>query len=122
MGFRVLIGLCTSVALCGCASTSSDIAPTYVSPLNYSQYDCEQLAMEGQRISQHAAAASGQQDKARTGDTVATTVGIVLFWPSLFFIKGDGPKAAELAQLKGEMDAIESASIQKKCRIEFRRK
>jgi hypothetical protein len=65
--------------------------------------------------------ASGQQDKSRTGDKVATTVGVVLFWPALFFIDGDGPKAAELAQLKGQMDAIESASIQKKCRIEFQR-
>ena len=66
--------------------------------------------------------ASGQQDKARTGDKVATTVGVVLFWPALFFLDGDEPKAAGLAQLKGQMDAIESASIQKKCRIEFQQK
>ena len=37
-----------------------------------------------------------------------------------------GPKrvqdpAAELARLKGNMEAIESASVQKRCGIEFRR-
>ena len=112
-----LLGL----ALTGCASTSADISPTYVSPLTYDQYDCEQLAQEGQRVSQRAAIASGQQDKSRTGDAVATTVGVVLFWPALFFINGDGPKAAELGRMKGEMDAIEQASISKKCRITFNR-
>ena len=77
--------------------------------------------MEGQRVSQRAAIASGQQDKDRSKDAVATTVGVVLFWPALFFIDGDGPKAAELGRLKGEMDAVESASIQKKCNIRFKR-
>jgi hypothetical protein len=122
MGNEVSLKLCLLLFLGGCASSSADIAPSYVSPLNYQSYDCEQLALEGQRVSQRAAVASGQQDKSRTGDKVATTVGVVLFWPALFFLDGDGPKAAELAQLKGQMDAIESASIQKKCRIEFQRK
>jgi hypothetical protein len=52
---------------------------------------------------------------------VATGVGVVLFRPALFFIKGDSTTAAEVARLKGEMDPIEQASIQKKCGIEFRR-
>jgi hypothetical protein len=38
-----------------------------------------------------------------------------------FFLKVDGSTAAELASLKGQMDAIEEANIQKKCGIEFRK-
>lgn len=113
--------LLACVLIAGCASKSSDIAPAYVSPLNYQNYDCQQLTAEAQRISQRAAVAAGQQDKARQDDAVATTVGVVLFWPALFFIDGDGPKAAELAQLRGEMDAVEQASIQKNCNIKFRK-
>ena len=37
-----------------------------------------------------------------------------MFWPAAFLVGGDGPMAAELAQLKGQMVAIEQASIQKK--------
>jgi hypothetical protein len=37
-----------------------------------------------------------------------------------FFIGGDKQNAAELARLKGEMDAIEQTSIRKKCGIQFR--
>lgn len=48
-------------------------------------------------------------------------VGLVLFWPTLFFLEGgDGPQAQEYARLKGERDAIERVSIQKKCGIEFK--
>ena len=65
------------------------------------------------------AIAAGAQDKQRTNDAIATTVGVVVFWPALFFIGGDKQTAAELARLKGEMDAIEQTSIRKNCGIQF---
>jgi hypothetical protein len=67
-----------------------------------------------------AAIAAGVQDQKATSDTVATTVGVIIFWPALFFIGGDKGNAAELARLKGEMDAIEQTSIRKNCGIQFR--
>jgi hypothetical protein len=45
----------------------------------------------------------------------------VLFWPALFLIKGDAASAQEIAQLKGDMEAIEQANIQKKCGLQFQR-
>jgi hypothetical protein len=50
-----------------------------------------------------------------------TGVAIVVFWPAAFFIGGDKQNAAELALLKGEMDAIEQTSIRKNCGIQFQR-
>jgi len=67
------------------------------------------------------AIAAGAQDKQRTNDAIATTVGVVVFWPALFFIGGDKQTAAELARLKDEMDAIEQTSICKNCGIQFQR-
>jgi hypothetical protein len=43
----------------------------------------------------------------------------VLFWPVLLFNEGDGEKAAELANLKGQMDAIQYASAHKNCGFKF---
>ena len=106
--------------MAGCASKSGDIAPSYVSPMTYQSYTCPQLAAEAQRVSAAAAMAAGQQDSQATKDAVATTVGVIVFWPTLFLIGGDKQNAAQLAQLKGQMDAIEQTSIQKQCGIQFR--
>src|SRR3984893_8249507 len=111
-----------SAALAGCASSSADITPAYISPVMYQQYTCQQLAQEAQAVSTRAAALSGVQDSKRTSDGVATAAAIVVFWPAAFFVGGDKQTAAELAQMKGQMVAIEQASILKKCNIQFQGK
>jgi hypothetical protein len=105
----------------GCASRSEDVAASYVSPTAYSSYSCRELSAEAQRVSGASAAASGAQDSQRTKDVVATTAAVVIFWPAAFFVGGDNAQTAELARLKGQMQAIENASIQRKCGINFRR-
>jgi hypothetical protein len=115
-----LLSALSALALAGCATSSDKIAPSYVSPLQYDGYNCKQLAEEAQRISAHAAAAAGAQDSQRTSDVVATTAAVIIFWPAAFFVGGDKQTAAELARLKGEMDAIEQVSIRKQCGIQFR--
>jgi hypothetical protein len=72
-----IVLLCTTLA--GCASSSADIAPAYISPVAYQSYT----------------------------------------WPAAFFVGGDKQNAAELAQMKGQMVAVEQASIAKKCNIQF---
>jgi hypothetical protein len=119
---RVLVCVIAStLALGGCATSSDKITASYVSPMQYENWNCRQLTEEAQRISHHAAAAAGAQDSQATKDAVATTVGVIVFWPALFLIGGDKQAAAELARLKGEMDAIEQASIRKRCGIQFQR-
>jgi hypothetical protein len=108
-----------ALSLAGCASRPDNIAASYVSPNQYGSYTCKQLEEEAQRVSSRAAEAAGVQQSKATGDAVATTVALVVFWPALFLIQGDGANAAEVARLKGEMEAIESASVQKKCGIQF---
>jgi hypothetical protein len=55
-----------------------------------------------------------------TNDQIATGVAIVIFWPAAFLVGGDGQVAAQLSQLQGQLNAVEQASIQKKCGIQFR--
>jgi hypothetical protein len=119
MKFIYLGALCT--ALAGCASSSSDVVPAYISPVAYQGYTCQQLAQEAQAVSTRAASLSGVQDSKRTNDTIATTAAVVIFWPAAFFVGGDKQTAAELGQMKGQMVAIEQASVQKKCGIQFQR-
>jgi hypothetical protein len=85
----------------------------------YESYTCQQLTEEAQRVSARAAQAAGVQDEKSTNDKVAMGVGLVIFWPALLFTKGNDENTAELARLKGQMDAIEQASIRKRCGITF---
>ena len=119
MKIQTVVGACVALSMAGCASKSEDISASYVSPVMYQNYTCDQLSVEAQSVSQRAAVASGQQDKARKNDTVKTTVGVVLFWPVLLFNEGDGAKANEVASLKGQMQAIQQASVQKNCGFTF---
>ena len=119
MRFVLIVALGLTVA--GCATHANDISAAYVSPIQYQSYTCAQLQEEAARVSARAAVASGAQDQKANNDAVAIGVGVILFWPALFFIKGDAASAQEIAQLKGDMDAIEQANIQKKCGLQLQR-
>lgn len=117
---RGVILLAPGLFLAGCASSASNITAQYVSPIQYQNFTCQQIGAEASRVSTRAAQVAGVQDSKSTNDAVAMGVGLILFWPSLFFIKGDGQTAAELGRLRGEFEALEQASIQKNCGIKFR--
>jgi hypothetical protein len=65
---------------------------------------------------------SGVQDSQRTKDQWTTAAAVVIFWPAAFLVSGDKQTAAELSQMKGQMVAVEQASIAKKCNIQFQGK
>ncbi len=105
-----------SFLLVGCASSPDKIQPAYVSPLEYQSYNCNQIREEMKRVSRHVHEVSGQQQKEADGDAAALGVGLILFWPALFFMMGEDQEA-ELARLKGEYDALEQAAIKKECNV-----
>jgi hypothetical protein len=119
---RILGIVALGAALGGCASSSAEITPAYISPVAYQNYTCKQLALEAQSLSTRAASLSGVQDSQRTKDQWSTAAAVVIFWPAAFFVGGDKQAAAELAQMKGQMVAVEQASIVKNCNIKFQGK
>ncbi|PCJ74704.1 MAG: hypothetical protein COA53_07865 [Rhodobacteraceae bacterium] len=117
---KILIATSLVPLIAGCATKSADISATYVSPVQYETYSCRQLGEEASRVSSRAAQAMGVQDEQASSDAGVTAISLILFWPAMFFIDGDKGNATEVARLKGEMEAIEQASIQKSCDIQFR--
>lgn len=113
---RVITAVIIVATLAGCASSPDKMAAAYVSPIQYQDYDCKQIGAELTRVSRRAQELYGQLDKTASNDGAQMAVGLVLFWPALFFLEGgDGPEAAEYARLKGERDALEQVAIQKHC-------
>lgn len=112
-----IIGL--ALVVTSCASKPNDIEAAYVSSTLYEGLSCNRLREEATMVSSRAIAASGVQQKKADNDAVAVGVGLVIFWPALFFAKGDGASASEVSRLKGEMKAIETASLKNNCGIRF---
>jgi hypothetical protein len=83
--------------------------------MTYDGYSCQQLVQENSQLQSRISATGGAVDKKAHGDKVKMGVGLVLFWPTLFFLKGDGAEAQEYARLKGQHEALESAYTQKNC-------
>jgi len=115
------MGLALASALTGCAKNADQITGSYVSPLAYRNYTCQQLAEEAQRVSSRVMQLSGVQDQKATNDAIATTAAIVIFWPAAFLVGGNDQTTAELARLKGEFETIEKVSIEKNCGLQIRR-
>lgn len=108
--------LCASI-LAGCASSPDRISAAYVSPIQYSGYDCDQVRSELMRVSGRVREVAGAQKQQANSDAIAMGVGLVLFWPALFFLAGGNDRKEELSRLKGEYDALEQAAIQKSCPV-----
>ena len=119
MKYRVM-PIAISLILAGCASDPDGMGAAHVSTLKYQDYDCKQIGMELDNVSRKASNLHGQLKNKSTGDTVAMGAGLILFWPALFFLEGgDGADAVEYKRLKGEMEALEDISVQKKCGIQI---
>lgn len=102
--------------LAGCATPPDKVSASYVSPVQYSDYSCTQIKGELRRVRRQLVQVTGAQQKEADKDAVAMGVGLVIFWPALFFLAGDDQKE-ELARLKGEYEALQQAAIQPECTL-----
>ena len=100
----------------GCATAGKDVPTTYVSPLQYSNYDCDQIRLELSRMQGRVAQLTGRLDEAAGNDKAIMGVGLILFWPALFALGGTKQQEAELSKLKGEYDALQIVAVEKKCK------
>lgn len=115
---KKIMTLGCAALLSACATNPDKLDAAYVSPLKYNNYDCDQLAIEMDYVGQRTTKLYQRLKKERNADNWQMGIGLVLFWPSLFFLEGgDGPEAAEYSQLKGEFEALRVTSTQKKCGI-----
>ena len=111
--------LCLTFIVTGCASSPHDMAASYVSPLIYQSFDCQQLVMESDRVSRRVQSMHAKLDEKESDDSAKMAVGLILFWPALFFLDGDEDGAIEYKRLKGESEAIHQAAIARKCDLKL---
>lgn len=106
---KIVISLAV-LMLAACATNPDKVASAYVSASEYNGMSCQQL-LTAYTINENEASAlySSMKSKSRV-NTTAGVVGVVLFWPALFFMKGkDASADAKMSELKGRKTAINKA-------------
>ena len=123
MNYRTIAALAAvgALGLAGCATQPGKISAQSVSTLQYMNHDCDQLVAESNRIERRVQELHAQLKKTADNDAAQMGIGLIVFWPALFFLEGgDGPEAQEYGRLRGERKAIETVAIQNRCGIEFK--
>ena len=78
--------------------------------------DCEQLSEELERLSGKEIELYNQLKELADNDEAQMGVGLILLWPTLFFLEGgDGPQAAEYSCIRGQEDNVEKIMVRMKC-------
>ena len=103
------------VFLGACAAQPDQVAGTYFSPATYSSYNCSQLVAERNSVVRKVNELNGVQKQKADNDGAAMAVGMVLFWPALFFLGNKNDVAPQLATMKGTYEAITAAGTVKRC-------
>ena len=116
---RISVVVVVGAILAGGGPILAETKSTYVPPLAYLNYDCPQLVLEARALSTRSATLAGVRQSDRTGDS--DTNSTVIPWPRAFSLVGDENIADKLALMRGQMLAIEEASVRSQCSIQFQR-
>lgn len=111
---RIILSLCAALTLAACADDPSTIPAQYVSPSTYSGLSCRQLNAEARAVNNALVQATGAQQRQADNDEAMTAVALILFWPAAFAIGGND-NSAQIANLRGQAEAISAAARAKGC-------
>jgi hypothetical protein len=98
--------------LTGCATRPEKIAPSYVSDMTYRNWECDELAREQSILASKIASESDAQQKASAKDAA----GVFFLGIPVASMSGED-RAYEIARLKGELKALERATMAKNCNL-----
>ncbi len=113
---RYLLLIILTLLLFSCASPPEDLGTAYVSPAQYTSYDCEQLSSSLANKNRRLNSLYSSLRAEAKADNWQMGVGLLVAWPALLFLEGgDDARAEEYRQLKGEVEAMSEASVIKKC-------
>lgn len=109
----VVLAIGTLAPLAGCMNMptpTSQITGAYVSGLKYDSFDCSRLSAElGSLSRRENQLVVAQEQRIKTSETQA-------FWYG--YGQGDGIEASELANVRGEREAVRTAMDVKVCKHE----
>jgi hypothetical protein len=114
---KKIISFATIFLLTACSSAkkASEVSPVYIPSTTYSAMTCSQLAQEAEVFRQKVPQAEAAVEKHYSDQKTTEVVAWLLFAPAVFLYDGGQKEATDLAVLKGQLDAVRQAQMNKKC-------
>jgi hypothetical protein len=107
---KVFFSLLAASVLVGCANRPESIRASFVSHERFSELNCSQLTTKLADTRSELDKFSKMQDSKANGDAFG------VFLLGIPFSKLSGDHEGDVARLKGEVEAIETAQIKSKCK------
>ena len=117
VGRSAVAGILLVSQVAACAKSPDSIEAKYVSPIQYKNWDCDQLLDERMRLVREVDRVSGLQRENANADVALMTVGLIILWPALLGLAATRDRKDELARLKGEYEAVDSQMKMKQCAL-----
>ena len=100
---------------CTTAQKASEVTAIKVSVAPYLKMSCRELASEQNDLFNQAQAAGAEVDSTYSSDKTTELVTWILFAPAAFMLDGNQDEAAQLASVKGRLDAVQDAQKINNC-------
>ena len=97
------------LAGCSTAQKATDVRANSISVAPYLKMDCKELATEQTSLVKEAEALGAKVDLEYQRDKRTEAVAWILFWPATFMMDGNADSAAQLASIKGQLEAVGDA-------------
>ncbi|MDP3925902.1 MAG: hypothetical protein Q8Q84_21450 [Hydrogenophaga sp.] len=107
---KVFFSLLAASVLVGCANRPESIRASFVSHERFTELNCSQLTTKLADTRSELDKFSKMQDSKANGDAFG------VFLLGIPFSKLSGDHEGDVARLKGEVEAIETAQIKSKCK------
>ncbi|MEI9928257.1 MAG: hypothetical protein WDN44_11905 [Sphingomonas sp.] len=113
---RLLVIGAAALAVSGCATSPKKIEANYIPAATYQHLDCTQLRNEMIQVGARRDALYQRIKRRNKSDKIVTGVGVLVAWPALFFLKGNGAVRDQYALLMGQYNALSENYKAKECR------
>ena len=100
---------------CTSAKKASEVSAVYIPAATYSGLDCEGLAIAAEEVRQTIPNLENAVNATQRTDKNKEIAAWVIFWPAAMMMDGNAEEQAQLANAKGQIDAIKNAALARGC-------
>ena len=103
------------VASCTSAKKASEVSAVYIPAATYAGHSCEEVAAAADQVKATVPAIEAAVNATQKTDKNKEIAAWVLFWPAAMMMQGNAVEQAQLANAKGQLEAIATTAMGKGC-------